>query len=408
MLVLSPESSCDVCAESYALDSCPHSIPCGHTFCAPCLTKIAQGLWSPRSQPACPLCRETFTASDIRRIRIDQAPSPGYPHVHPYPNYFPAASVASSSRSGSSFGAAPIDEDALDDAAEEARVKAEARRLEDKISDAAKKKCTFEEVSALQREVEQWLAKQLARRPDREHASLRLSAALLGAILVNGFAYNEAKKTAKGVEVSLKDKLEAAELVKRKLEIELHRQRSQYSQKLLEVQQLKHEVSRLGGTPLPSPPGPAPRPLPLGSSLMTPPRPMSVQPSAIARVSTPSPRAQTPGASPHYAGYSHFPKRSSMSTSSVATETSHLPISTAYLSLPASATATPNPSPERNANPQHQRWIPPAPRDDSALASPERERGRERRQRPASALGSYALHGASRVSRPSTAAGWRP
>lgn len=187
----------------------------------------------------CPLCRETFATTDIRRIRIDQpSSSTGYPHVYPYPNYFPSSSSASS-RAG--FGIVPIDEDALDGGAgdgDDARVKAEAKRLEDKISEAAKKKCTFEEVSALQREVEQWLAKELARRPGREvrravshpaiayvvqHASLRLSAALLGAILVNGFAYNEAKKQAKGVEVSLMDKLEQAEVVKRKLEFEVHR-----------------------------------------------------------------------------------------------------------------------------------------------------------------------------------------
>ncbi|KZV88713.1 hypothetical protein EXIGLDRAFT_839035 [Exidia glandulosa HHB12029] len=409
MLVLSPESSCDVCAESYSVDSCPHSIPCGHTFCASCLTKIAQGLWSPRTTPVCPLCREGFTAADIRLIRIDAASAqPGYPHVFPYPNYYPSGAASSSSSSAATgFGAAPIDEDALDGA--DQRVNAEAKRLEDKISAAAKKKCTFEELSALQREVEQWLAKELARRPDREHASLRLSAALLGAILINGFAYNEAKKHAKGVEVSLMDKLEQAEVVKRKLEFELHRQRAQYSQKLLELQQLKHEVSRLsaGSSPLSSPPTSA-RALPLGSALMaTPPRAMSVQPARVSTPGTPT-RASTPGSA--YAAYSHFPKRSMSTTQET---TSHLPISTSYLSATTSHLPVPSnsrslgASPERpTASTQHQRWIPPAASRDDADA--EREAHARGRPRPASAAGLYAHHGAGSMSRPRTSAGWRP
>lgn len=328
----------------------------------------------------------------MRRIRIDQPSSPGYPHVYPYPNYFPSSSSSSSGRV-SAFGTAPIDEDALDDASEEARVKAEAKRLEDKISEAAKKKSSFEEVSALQREVEQWLAKELARRPNREHASLRLSAALLGAILVNGFAYNEARKNAKGVEVSLMDKLEQAELVKRKLEFELHRQRTQYSQKVFELQQLKHEVHRLSGTsPMSSPPrGAAPA---LGSSLVTPPRAMSVQPSAVQRIGTPTARAQTPG----YGGYSHFPKPR---TASVAAETSHLPVGSLIPGPMPGASRSQGASPERQ---QHQRWIPPvtATRDDTD-AERERMRGRAR---PASASG--FAHGATLISRPRTSAAWRP
>ena len=135
----------------------------GHTFCAPCLSKIAQGLWSPRTSPACPLCRESFVQADIRLIRIDP-PSAGYPNVHPYPNY----SSAQSSSSGSKFGTVPIDEEALEHVDDDHRVKYEAKRLEDKVAAAAKKKCTFEEISSLQREVEQWLSKELQRRPDRE------------------------------------------------------------------------------------------------------------------------------------------------------------------------------------------------------------------------------------------------
>jgi hypothetical protein len=148
----------------------------GHTFCAACLSKIAQGLWSPRAAPACPLCREGFVAADIRKIRFDPSPSgsPGYPQVHPYPNYFPD-STTSTPKTGASFGTTPLDEDALDGLnSEDSRVEAEAKRLEEKISRAAGHKCTFAELSALQREVEQWLAKERKRRPDREASHNRV------------------------------------------------------------------------------------------------------------------------------------------------------------------------------------------------------------------------------------------
>ncbi|KAH7098427.1 hypothetical protein BKA62DRAFT_744456 [Auriculariales sp. MPI-PUGE-AT-0066] len=456
MLVLSPESSCDICAESYNVESLPHSIPCGHTFCTSCLTKIAQGLWSPRTSPACPLCRESFAQTDIRLIRIDQAPSnaPAYPHVHPYPNYYPDPSCSSAAAAVAKFGTAPIDEDALEEVDDDRRVKIEAKRLEDKISTAAKKKCTFEEISSLQREVEQWLSKELQRRPDREHASLRLSAALLGAILVNGFAYNEAKKTAKGVEVTLKDRLDSAEQVKRKLEIELHKQRAQYTQKFFECQQLKQDLSRFQSTPGGSATPPAastatsPAARPLGSSLATPQRPLTATPSrlstpsasaASSRAATPiASRASTPAASPHYSTYSHFPARRPVSSTlttaaentahlplsalSIAETTAHLPVinggyATQYahtMSAPGSSTT----SPERvGSQYAYSRWIPAASSRDEqepAAAAAAAAAGDPRgRQRPASSLGSYG-HGpglarSASVSRPTAAAttGWR-
>jgi hypothetical protein len=38
------------------------------------------------------------------------------------------------------------------------RVRADAKRLEDKVAQAAAKKCSFEEVSALHKEVQEWLS----------------------------------------------------------------------------------------------------------------------------------------------------------------------------------------------------------------------------------------------------------
>ncbi|KAH7098881.1 hypothetical protein BKA62DRAFT_335651 [Auriculariales sp. MPI-PUGE-AT-0066] len=381
MLVLSSESACDICAEPYSQESLPHSIPCGHTFCSPCLHKVVKGVasqWAPRTNASscgCPLCREPFNAPDIRRIRIDAAPSssPPYPQVLPYPNYFPAASIPGSK--SAAFGKTPIDEDALDAGANtDDRITSEAKRLEQRVADAAKRRCTFEEISALHREVQQWLDKQGARRPEREHGSLRLSAALLGAILVNGFAYNEAKKAAKGVESTLKDRLDATEAIKRRLEHEINRQRT-------EVHTLKQEISKLTGVaPPPPPPGPTtttttPTPGPtspssarplgssLGSSLTTTAMSSShrsqtpAPASSAARSHTPAPsRSQTPGAalssasSSAYSSYSHHtssvtPPRSS-AASSVASSVVHTP---ATSRSPERPPAIPG---------QHQRWLP--------------------------------------------------
>ncbi|KZV97717.1 hypothetical protein EXIGLDRAFT_730099 [Exidia glandulosa HHB12029] len=377
MLVLSPESGCDVCAETYNQESLPHAIPCGHTFCAPCLGKISKGLWSPRVGAACPLCRETFSSDSILRIRIDQSlsSSPPYPHVLPYPNYFPAQ------QPGSKFGAVPLDEEALDDnAAEEDK----AKRLEAKVKEVARRKCTFEELSSLQREIDAWLTRQRASRPGREYPALSIARDLLSAILVNGFRSSEAMKAASSNESVLKEKLDAAALDRRRMEVEMHR--------------MKLEMSKLAGTPLPpplaapTPPVPVPRPLglALGSGLRT---PSSAVPLAM-RSQTPGPtptqRAMTPGPmrsqTPAALGHSAYPRANAT--------TSHLPV-----------------SPERGGG-GHQRWIPTtSPEDDRDVSA----RGRAPEARPGTAYGHHARTfslGAGLASggvgaRPQTAAGWR-
>ncbi|KAF8554271.1 hypothetical protein OG21DRAFT_1111940 [Imleria badia] len=68
MLIVSPNSTCDVCMESY-MDgaSMPHAIACGHIFCRACLDSM---------RPQCPICRDQFSPQDIRKLRVDSdAPS---------------------------------------------------------------------------------------------------------------------------------------------------------------------------------------------------------------------------------------------------------------------------------------------------------------------------------------------
>lgn len=93
MLVVHPNSTCDVCLDNYASGSqSPHAITCGHIFCGGCVLIISSS--SPHlftdhdiscidtlSKPICPLCRTRFEARDIRKLHIDrgQTPRPGAP-----------------------------------------------------------------------------------------------------------------------------------------------------------------------------------------------------------------------------------------------------------------------------------------------------------------------------------------
>ncbi|KZS90195.1 hypothetical protein SISNIDRAFT_211538 [Sistotremastrum niveocremeum HHB9708] len=119
--------------------------------------------------------------------------------------------------------------------------------LEGKVAQAASKKCSFEEVSALHKEVQDWLSLE-PNKPDPQHASLRLSADLLRAILLNCLAYSEATKIAKSTEVSLREQLDMYKAANERIESELkkmfHRQRSMYTAKSRECQQLRAELSR--------------------------------------------------------------------------------------------------------------------------------------------------------------------
>ncbi|KAF8578121.1 hypothetical protein K439DRAFT_1621576 [Ramaria rubella] len=253
MLTLDPSSHCDVCCESFS--SLPHCIDCGHVFCENCLDSLCEKTWSPRQSPVCPFCREPFTKASVRKIRVDlKTPRPPIREIEPDDDY----------------GKLNID----------LPPPSEARRLEEKVAKAAASKCSFEEVSELHKEIQQWLASEVKRTSAGQHASLQLSAALLRAILLNCLAYSEASKVAKSVETSLKERLDTTTLIKEQLEAELRKHRTLYTQKVRECQELRSEVNRLKLTTT-VPGNSAGRPLTLGF----PPRSPS-SPSPLSRSST--------------------------------------------------------------------------------------------------------------------------
>lgn len=233
MLTLSPGSVCDVCAEEYGPHCVPHSIPCGHVLCSSCCHKIVEKTL-PRLQPVCPFCRDHFTSEDVRLIRID----------------FSASGWATRRRGGLTEAldiadrSAPRREDRFPFVEPgSSRTRAEARRLEDKVAKVAAKKCSVEEVSTLHNELQDWLTHD-EKSNDQLNSSLSLSAALLRAILMNHFAHSEATKLAKGVEATLKGKLDDAESSVTKLEADLKQQQALHNQKVQECQALRAELSR--------------------------------------------------------------------------------------------------------------------------------------------------------------------
>ncbi|KAG2047388.1 hypothetical protein BDR06DRAFT_1024998 [Suillus hirtellus] len=235
MLTLSPGSVCDVCAEEYGPHCVPHSIPCGHVLCSSCCHKIVEKTL-PRLQPVCPFCRDHFTSEDVRLIRID----------------FSASGWATRRRGGLTEAldiadrSAPRREDRFPFVEPgSSRTRAEARRLEDKVAKVAAKKCSVEEVSTLHNELQDWLTND-EKSNDQLNSSLSLSAALLRAILMNHFAHSEATKLAKGVEATLKGKLDDAESSVTKLEADLKQQvrYALHNQKVQECQALRAELSR--------------------------------------------------------------------------------------------------------------------------------------------------------------------
>ncbi|GJJ12923.1 hypothetical protein Clacol_007170 [Clathrus columnatus] len=160
----------------------------------------------------------------------------------------------------------------------------EAKRLEEKVARAAASKCSFEEVSELHKEIQQWLASEVKRTSASQHASLQLSAALLRAILLNCLAYSEASKAAKSVETSLKEKLDSTLVMKEHLEVE----RTMYGQKVRECQDLRSELNRLKlATPVPASSIPRPSAPPPPPSI---PR-VSATPGPLSRMNTLASRA---------------------------------------------------------------------------------------------------------------------
>jgi hypothetical protein len=206
----------------------------GHILCLSCCNNILEKTTS-RLAPVCPFCREQFSRGTVRLIRIDfNGPSSGWSTPRRSPNSprpplieddFPndlllKASAFSFPDSG------------------ETRAR-EGRMLESKVARVASKKCSVEEVTALQQEVERWLAEVTATEAVRAPSSsaqsssltswhlqstaLCLSSLLLKAILANHVAFSEAAKAAKHAEASLKLKVDELELEKGRLEVDLHK-----------------------------------------------------------------------------------------------------------------------------------------------------------------------------------------
>jgi hypothetical protein len=254
MLILEPGSLCDVCADEFGPRNLPHCIPCGppalylprkifaqpplphpgHVLCLSCCDNILEKTTS-RLSPACPFCREQFTRGTVRLIRIDfNGPSSGWSTPRRSPNS-PRPPLIEDDFTNDLLlkASAPAFPDPGEGRAREGRV------LESKVARVASKKCSVEEVSTLQKEVDRWLtevsAADAVRAPSssahrssltRSHiqsSALYLSSLLLKAILANHVAFSESSKVAKHAEATLKLKVDELELEKGRLEVEYHK-----------------------------------------------------------------------------------------------------------------------------------------------------------------------------------------
>jgi hypothetical protein len=184
--------------------------------------------------PTCPFCREQFTRGTVRLIRFDfngshsgsSTPrrSPTSPRPPLIEDDFPNDLLLKAS--------GPVFPDPGEARAREARV------LESKVARVASKKCSVEEVTALQKEVDRWLKQVTAADavrvpssssslsltlPHPQSIALFLSSLLLKAILANHVAFSDASKAAKNTETSLKLKVDELEHEKSRLEVDLHK-----------------------------------------------------------------------------------------------------------------------------------------------------------------------------------------
>lgn len=225
MLTLKPGSACDVCAEEYAPQCLPHSIPCGvclprlasavlsppgHVLCASCCAAIVAKT-ALRLQPACPFCRDPFSPDSVRLVRLD-FPTSGWSTPRRYPHFEPASDFTGELLAKRTEQLLRFDPDP--------RSKPDTRRLEDKVARIAAKKSSVEEVSALHKELEDWLR---TAKDDQHHSALFLSAALLRAILMNHLAHSEASRIAKSNELALKSKIEDLESAHHSLDVHHNR-----------------------------------------------------------------------------------------------------------------------------------------------------------------------------------------
>ncbi|CAG7850139.1 SubName: Full=Uncharacterized protein {ECO:0000313/EMBL:CCA68370.1} [Serendipita indica DSM 11827] len=406
MLTIDPTSVCDVCGDQYGVVCLPYLIPCGHTFCRNCLVSINDN--NPKGA-ACPLCREGFNIESICLVRVDPAdPLPKLSYEHFLPSDDTDSDLSDRVRS-------PWNQ--------EARIREEARALELRVSKAASVKCTFEEVSELRDDIQNWLLtepkykpngkiefgdpvapglstgvsppSQVCIRPVLAHLgalevgwashlncqwqiqyapiqsppvrftrlfpALRLSAALLRAILLNSLAYTESSKTAQIMENGLRERIKALEAQQTVLEADVRRCKQQYSEKQHECLQLQAEVerlrkaspgaaaaSRLHSSPFPGPASPTSPTAPTPVSSPPPSRYVSSPETQSARLAPPRSVTTSPTRINPYAP---------TSLPSIASATSSRSSSAA-----SSASSSPSPQPAREFfTPQSARQTSPAP-----------------------------------------------
>ncbi|KAH9072958.1 hypothetical protein EDB83DRAFT_2313078 [Lactarius deliciosus] len=182
MLTLEPGSLCDVCADEFSPRNLPHCIPCVQ-FASFVLTSTDPAAAGAPQEEAPIALGPPLIEDDFPNDLLLKASAPNY----------------------SDFG--------------EARAR-DGRVLESKVARVASKKCSVEEVTALQQEVDRWLTEVTA--ADASSA-LYLSSLLLKAILANHVAFSDAAKTAKHAETSLKLKMDELEHERARLEVELHK-----------------------------------------------------------------------------------------------------------------------------------------------------------------------------------------
>lgn len=291
MLTLDKDSACDVCANEYGPFNLPRCIPCGHVLCEACVSSIVS-MSSSKPQPVCPFCRVPFTLDGVRIIRIDFSQSSGGGSSGPSSSSHlthgggglaqsclpplgmdPTSSGAilddetvlyevrsrsrsavtsarpsratSRERDGGVFKA--LDEDKpshLDGTRHHDR----ALELEKKIAKVATKRCSVEEVQALQKELADWMSadKALYAGGDiQRYTAIQLSNLLLRAIIMNHVAHSEAARVARGAESTLRACLADGDLIRQNL-VDENRKLKKENQKLkIETKDLHQRLKAL-------------------------------------------------------------------------------------------------------------------------------------------------------------------
>jgi hypothetical protein len=119
----------------------PRATSTGHILCLSCFNNILEKS-TPKRVPCCPFCREQFSADGVRIIRVD---------------FTPASSGWSTPRANG-IHEVIVESDGEDNLSAGLKSREQAKRLESKVARVAAKKCSVDEVSALHRELQDWLS----------------------------------------------------------------------------------------------------------------------------------------------------------------------------------------------------------------------------------------------------------